>query len=123
MNVLWGGALYQDLPSQRPSELVHRMRPPYDRVSHQVELVDGSPLRGLLGVSELGVNSYHHQGVRELAPGLEPMARAADGLVEAFRNPSMRFCWAVQWHPELSWRADPLQKRLVQAFVDVCAAV
>lgn len=123
-NVHGGGTLWQDLATQHPTDplLEHHMQPPYDRAVHRVTLVEGTPLQRLLGVSELGVNSYHHQGIRELAPELEPMARATDGIVEAVRNPAMRFAWAVQWHPELSWRADPRQQAIVQAFVDACRA-
>uniref|UniRef100_A0A0G4GQK7 Glutamine amidotransferase domain-containing protein n=1 Tax=Chromera velia CCMP2878 TaxID=1169474 RepID=A0A0G4GQK7_9ALVE len=39
-------------------------------------------------VGEISVNSYHHQGVRKLAPALRPMAFSPDGLVEGFYMPS-----------------------------------
>lgn len=125
-NVFWGGTLWQDIPSERSPvpgapALEHHMTPPYDRVAHDVTLVEGTPLQRLLGETKLGVNSYHHQGIRALAPGLETMARATDGLVEAVRARDMSFAWAVQWHPEFSWRADPRQRAIIQAFVSICA--
>jgi gamma-glutamyl-gamma-aminobutyrate hydrolase PuuD len=46
------------------------------------------------------VNSYHHQGVRDLAGCFEPMAFAEDGLVEAFWNPRAAFVAGLQFHPE-----------------------
>lgn len=116
----WGGTLYQDLPTQHPSAVEHHAGPPYDRPAHRVELVPATPLRRLLGVPGMGVNSYHHQAICDLPTGLSPMARAQDGVVEAVWAPAMRFAWAVQWHPEFSWQRDPHQKRIVQAFVDAC---
>lgn len=117
-----GGTLWQDLPTQLPSGVSHHMSAPYDRVAHEVTLVEGSPLRRLLGVGTLGVNSYHHQAVRSLGPGLSPMAFAPDGVVEAVWEPGRRFVWGVQWHPEFSWQADPRERAIVQAFVDACQA-
>lgn len=117
INVTYGGTLWQDLPSQRPSDLDHAMRPPYDRVAHEVTFKPGSRLADAMGCNRLGVNSYHHQGVKDVAPGLEAVAWATDGLVEALRDPTQDFMLGVQWHPELSWRVDPHQKHLVSAFV------
>jgi putative glutamine amidotransferase len=49
----------------------------------------------------LFVNSRHHQAVRDLAPGLQTVAVAPDGLVEAFAGTDPDWwLWAVQWHPE-----------------------
>ena len=98
MNVCLGGTLWQDLPSQRPEGIKHRMERPYDRAEHAVAL--SGPLEALYGAKSLGVNSCHHQGVRALAADLRPMAVAPDGLVEAAFHPERRFVWAVQWHPE-----------------------
>lgn len=120
INVMMGGTLYQDLPSQRGVGLSHRMKPPYDARWHDVELVEGSPLRELLGEERIGVNSCHHQAVRDLAPGLEAMACAADRIVEAVYCPDKYFLQAVQWHPEFSWRKDDRQRRIMGAFVDAC---
>lgn len=65
----------------------------------------------------LPVNSYHHQAVRKLAPGLAPMALAPDGIVEALWRPNSRFLWAVQWHPEFAWRVDAPSRAIFAAFV------
>lgn len=117
LNVTYGGTLWQDLPTQMPSDVTHAMRPPYDAVAHEVTLKPGSRLADTLGSTSLGVNSYHHQAVREVAPGLEAVAWAPDGIVEALVDPTQEFLLGVQWHPELSWRVDPRQKHLVSAFV------
>jgi putative glutamine amidotransferase len=58
----------------------------------------GSRLATLVGPS-LTVSCHHHQSVRS-APGFRPVARAADGTLEAIEAPDDRFRVAVQWHPE-----------------------
>ena len=119
-NVLLGGTLYQDLPSQLAgSALAHQQKPPYDRPAHRVKITGGSPLHKLLGLDTLAVNSSHHQGIAELAPELVPMARAEDGLIEAVRMKDRPFVWAVQWHPEFAL-ADESSRKLFGAFVEAC---
>jgi putative glutamine amidotransferase len=120
INVLLGGTLYQDLPSEHPGAVEHRMSPPYDRVCHTVRLDRKSPLGQLLGTEELGVNSYHHQGVKGLSPALKAAAYAPDGLVEAIYAPGRRFLWAVQWHPEYSLRSSPSSAAIFRAFLRAC---
>lgn len=118
VNTVLGGTLYQDLPSQRPSPLTHRMELPYNREAHRVTPAAGTPLADLLGCGEIGVNSCHHQGIKDLAPGLSVMAAASDGLVEAVYIPGKRFVWAVQWHPERTLKADKYSQRIFDAFVE-----
>ena len=113
INAVLGGSLWQDIPH-------HKMTPPYDRVWHRINLNAGGPLRELLRVPELGVNSYHHQGIKTLAPSLLAMAEAPDGLVEAVYAPEKRFVWAVQWHPEFSWRTDGAEMKIIRRFVEMC---
>ena len=117
INAALGGTLYQDLPSQHPSDTVHRQPPPYERPVHNVAVRADTPLHRCLGVSALPVNSLHHQAVKDLAPGLEPMAAAPDGVIEALYRPGSRFLWAVQWHPEFSFRAEEASRKIFRAFV------
>lgn len=121
VNAALGGTLWQDLPSQRPSAVEHHQTPPYDKPAHEVSLLPGTPLRALLGAERIVVNSYHHQGLRDLAPGLRPMATAPDGLVEAVWHPEQPFLWAVQWHPEFAWRTQPAARAVFAAFVRAAA--
>ena len=123
LNVLLGGTLYQDLPTEHPSEVEHHMRPPYDAVTHSVEVAQDSPLHALLGRTSLGVNSYHHQAVQDLSPQLRAMARSEDGLVEAAWMPGRKFLWAFQWHPEFSYKTEEASRRIFRAFVNACADV
>lgn len=81
---------------------------------------DGTPLHQLLQVTELGVNSYHHQAVKTLAPSLTVMAESEDGLVEAVYMPEKTYVWAVQWHPELSYQTDKYSRKIFESFVAAC---
>lgn len=121
INAALGGTLWQDLPSQHPSEIEHHQRPPYDVPAHSVRVLPQTPLAQLLGEGELRVNSYHHQCVRALAPQLRAMALAPDGLIEALWHPGLRFLWAVQWHPEFAWKSDPNARAIFERFVGACS--
>ncbi len=120
LNVALGGTLYQDLNVQHPSAVPHRMQPPYDRAIHQVRILPGTKLQSILGLTEMGVNSYHHQAVHQLAPSLQASALSPDGLVEAVEHPTERFVLAVQWHPEFRYKTDAPSQLLFRAFVTAC---
>ena len=71
INAALGGTLYQDIyaqkdntPSIKHSQDLERSFP-----SHRVELAEGSLLARILNVKEVAVNSFHHQAVKEAAPG------------------------------------------------------
>lgn len=106
LNVAFGGTLYQDIATQRPEALLHRDAGLYDRHFHEVEFVPGSRLAALYrGTTKARVNSVHHQGIKDLAPGFLVEARSpVDGIVEAVRRPGDNFVAAVQWHPEFHRR-------------------
>lgn len=116
INAALGGSLYQDLPTQHPSGIEHHQKPPYDIPVHEVEIAADTPLHTLLGVDRLAVNSYHHQAVKTIAPGLKAMATAEDGLTEAVYKPDYPFLWAVQWHPEFSFKRDPAARAIFHSF-------
>lgn len=118
INAALGGKLYQDIPTQRPSEINHHQNPPYNVPVHNVSIVAGSPLHKCLEVEQLPVNSYHHQAVKIMVPELVVMAKAPDGIVEAVYKPDNRFLWAVQWHPEFSYQTDINSMKIFKAFVD-----
>ena len=97
------------------------MKPPYDRKAHGVRVIKNSSLYGICGREELPVNSYHHQAIKDLAPGLSAMAVSDDGLIEAAEDRSRRFLMAVQWHPEFLYKKDECSIKLFRAFVDADA--
>ena len=83
-----------------------------------VSIHKGTPLYDILNEEQIGVNSYHHQAVRDLSPVFQAMSVAEDGLIEGIFMPSRRFVLGVQWHPEFSYEMDEHSRKLVQAFVD-----
>ena len=95
----------------------HHETPPYDKVAHPVSIRPGNPLYDAVGVTEMGVNSYHHQAVKTLGRGLQIAATAPDGVVEAVHLPGHRFCLGVQWHPEFSRLTDGNSRKIFEAFV------
>lgn len=118
INVLLGGTLYQDLPTQHESEIEHHMSEPYDRYIHDVNLIDHTPIKELLKVDQLPVNSYHHQAIREVSERLTVMAKANDGIVEGVYMKGRKFVWAIQWHPEFLYKIDEPSRKIFKAFVD-----
>ena len=117
LNAVLGGTLYQDIPSQYETDLSHQMgEPPYNRTAHPIRIVEGTPLAELPLTD--GVNSRHHQAILDLATGLEVMAYAADGIIEAVRMPQKRFIWAVQWHPEAYWEDEGMHLALFRKLVE-----
>lgn len=120
INVLMGGTLYQDLPTEHPSSVIHRQKPPYDIPAHAVEILRDSPLYDLLGRDSLMVNSCHHQAICKLAPGLSPMAVSDDGLMEAVYAPEKTYLQAVQWHPEFSCLSEENSRKIFSSFLTHC---
>ena len=119
INVLEGGTLYQDIPTEHQKAVKHSMQAPYDRTVHEVLIEPDTPLYSLYG-SNLMVNSCHHQAVCEIGPKLCVMAKSPDGIIEALYRPDKRFVQAVQWHPEMIFEKDPTAVSIVKAFVDAC---
>lgn len=120
INAALGGTLYQDLPTQHPTDTEHHMTAPYDREAHKVHIRRGTPLFDLLGEDTIGVNSYHHQAIKDLSPKLQVMAESEDGLIEAVYMPDRKYVWALQWHPEFSYKVDPKCRKIFAAFVNAC---
>ena len=101
MNVAFGGSLYQDIPSQVPTSYVkHRQSAPRNYGTHSITVTEGSLMHKMLGVKEIAVNSYHHQAVKDVAPGFKVTAVSKDGIVEAIEKIGTDKVWGVQFHPE-----------------------
>jgi putative glutamine amidotransferase len=115
MNVVRGGTLWQDLPSE--AGLAHEQAPPTDRPSHEVAIVAGTLLASLVGPAPLPVNSTHHQAVSRPGAGVLVSGRAPDGVVEAIELPDLPFALGVQWHPEAAGRHEPRHLALYQGLV------
>ena len=123
MNVALGGSLHQRVHESGYSE--HRSLATSAEAiyapAHEVTLLEGSALHGLIGDARVPVNSIHSQGVDRLAPGCVAEAFADDGLIEAFRvSEAKAFALAVQWHPEWKWRENAASQKLFTAFGKAC---
>lgn len=108
INVAYGGTLYQDIATQRPQALTHRDGEAYDNLFHGIAVESGSHLDSLLSLADRAkINSIHHQGIKDLAPGFAVEARCpTDGVIEAIRHTGKAWVAAVQWHPEFHRRED-----------------
>jgi gamma-glutamyl-gamma-aminobutyrate hydrolase PuuD len=100
LNVVCGGTLYGDVQKEKGTERKHIDLENYDTYRHPISVEAGTPLARWYRRKALNVNSYHHQGIRELASRFRPMAHADDGLIEAFYDPEAAFVVGLQFHPE-----------------------
>ena len=124
INVALGGTLVQDLPSERPSPIVHQnpdAPPRKTRLDHTVAVASGTRLASIAGAPRIAVNSRHHQAIARVAPGLAVSATAEDGVPEAVESSGSEggagWLVAVQWHPE-NLADDPASMRLFAEFVE-----
>ncbi|MGI8912370.1 MAG: gamma-glutamyl-gamma-aminobutyrate hydrolase family protein [Chloroflexota bacterium] len=118
LNVACGGSLWQDVPSEHPTDLTHLQKQvPRDHLAHGLRLAADSRLAHVLGQTELPVNSFHHQALRAMGEGLQPVGWAEDGTVEAVEGPGP-FVIGVQCHPDELVQSQPTWRRLFTAFVD-----
>ncbi|KUN57822.1 peptidase C26 [Streptomyces canus] len=109
VNVALGGTLEQDMGGPE-SDHRHRV--------HPVTVKPDSTLNSAVGAEKADVSCYHHQRVDRLGAGLTITATAADGTVEGVELPCSRgWFTAVQWHPEDTAHADPVQQALFEALV------
>jgi gamma-glutamyl-gamma-aminobutyrate hydrolase PuuD len=116
VNVLCGGTLYGDVRKERKSSLIHIDYDHYDTYRHGLTILPDTPLEKWYKRRTLRVNSYHHQGIRQLARRFTPMAYAEDGLVEAYYDPKSVFTVGLQFHPERMLKDYPGNFRVWQAF-------
>ncbi len=98
INIAFGGSLYQDLPEQLKTPLIHEKRGSKPR--HNIFIDPQSILYTTLQTTEIEVTSTHHQAIKFLAPKLKATAWAQDGVIEAVESTANRFVIGVQWHPE-----------------------
>lgn len=102
LNIVCGGSLYQDFPSQRETEVevVHRDPEKEIYIHHNIDVEEGKRITEILGSGTVEVNSWHHQCIKELGEGLTVTATAPDGIIEAVEKEDSSFVMGVQFHPE-----------------------
>ena len=115
INVASGGSLYGDIPSEIGTEVIHRNN---GEVMHEIALTESCPLIFPEGQDTFMVNSWHHQGLKNIPDGINVVARSFDGLPEAiYIDEKLHpFMIAVQFHPERLGSDNPIHKRMRKSF-------
>jgi putative glutamine amidotransferase len=118
MNVALGGSLIQDIPSQRPSKIVHDPAGRREERVHGVSIETDSRLARIVGATLISTNSSHHQSLDAIASDLRVVAHTEDRIVEGAESTDTAW-WmvGVQWHPEeLIATTEDWDRRLFAAF-------
>ncbi len=115
INVWLGGTLHQHIEGHR-QDISGEERP------QSVTVLAGGMLHRLCGKEHISVNTFHHQAIKTLAPGLVCDAMSEEGYVEAAHAPEHPFLFCVQFHPEIyNHREDDDHSRSIfKAFIDAC---
>lgn len=119
LNVVFNGTLYQDL-MQVPTVTKHFQKSQKHVPGHKVKLESGTVLNRIFAKDELLTNSFHHQAIKDLAPGFIVSARAEDGVIEGIERPNSPFTVGVQWHPEMMVGNYPEMLTLFITFIENC---
>lgn len=112
INVTFGGTLYQDISNFKENTQIHRHEKSNQEAKHPVEIVENTLLYDILQEKTVITNSYHHQGIKKLAPQMKVNAYAPDGFIEGIEKPEGTFLLAVQWHPEMMVKDNPSMLKL-----------
>lgn len=120
INVAAGGSLYQDIASELPGSLGHQRGADSDLPTHPIAIRTGSLLFKIVEKKEVIVNSSHHQCIKNVASGFMVNATSPDGVIEGIESIRKGFSLGVQWHPEYLFRDDPINRRIIDAFLRKC---
>ncbi len=120
INLAFGGNNYQDIYSQRQTPtLKHSQSVSREYGSHTVLIEKESQLFNIMGTDSIVVNSFHHQAIKDVAPGFHVSATSPDGIIEAMEGMPAYPIVSVQWHPEkMAVRPDQQMQRLFHYFVN-----
>jgi putative glutamine amidotransferase len=119
INVAFGGTLYQDIGAHFPTKAFeHSQKMDKNEVSHSVKIYPKTTLSRIFESETIITNSFHHQAIKELAPGFQVSARAEDGVIEGIeKGEEGSYIVGVQWHPELMVEKHPFMLKLFKDFV------
>lgn len=121
LNISMGGSLIQDIKSEVANAHDHTSKDPwvtgFNR--HSVRLEPNSELAKIYSSTTVEVVSSHHQAMRRLGDGLQAVAWAEDGIIEAIESKTRPLTIGVQWHPERDYNGNI---PLFNEFVRWCAA-
>ena len=118
VTVALGGTLVQhlgDLPDAARADHRHHV--------HTVDVEADSVLAEVVPNQRIEISCYHHQCVDAPGEGMVVIARAEDGIPEAYALPAASgWFLGVQWHPEDTARENPDQAAIFAAHVRAAAA-
>jgi putative glutamine amidotransferase len=125
LNVALGGDMHQKLytiPTMREHREDYSASVAHQYADvHKVRMVPDTWFAKLMQQEEIPVNSLHGQGIKTLGKGLQALAHAEDGLIEAIYLPEQeQFTLGVQWHPEWQAAQNPFSIRMFEAFGEAC---
>ncbi|OJU55305.1 MAG: hypothetical protein BGN96_15960 [Bacteroidales bacterium 45-6] len=118
INVVFGGSLHLDIHEINKKSVLHIDYDNYDTVRHPIAIAEDTPLFHWYKEKEIQVNTYHHQGIKNLGEGLIPMAKAPDGLIEGVFHPDYKFVVGLQFHPERMYQEYAGNKLVFKSFID-----
>lgn len=130
MNVAHGGTLYGDIPSELGDDVIHRNN---GEVMHDIlvkcynldytkmifpQTPPMTPPTCVVTDTVFTVNSWHHQGLKDIAEGILVIAESSDGLPEAviMDKKIHPFMIAVQFHPERLGSDNGIHKNMRSNF-------
>ena len=93
LNIYFGGRLIQHIDA---------MDTHFGEKYHPIHILGGRWLPQIFSREEITVNSNHHQAVdpEHIGKGLQVVAKAEDGMIEALEYESEQMVLGIQWHPE-----------------------
>lgn len=122
LNVVLGGTLHQDLAKDGVTKNEHFLLSyPIENISQIANIEANSRLAKIFSSKSIGINSFHHQAVKDLGKNLVVAAKAEDGVIEAIEIPGERFIVGVQWHPEMMQRNKVNHSVFFESFIKECS--
>lgn len=134
LNVALGGTLVQDVslvpewadhPTDRgwqrwkeveKASLENELEVP-SHPRHTMTVEPGSHLHAALGVEEIEIDSFHHQAIERLAPGLRATGWAPDGVIEVIELEGEAYVLGAQFELQEEWRVDARFLEIFRRFV------
>ncbi len=119
LNVVQGGTLYRHIDTNKL--LDHSAVNSYKSIiSHFIDVEKDSFLYEAFKTTRIGVNSFHHQGIKKLGANLKSIAKSEDGLCESVQMENKKFIVATQFHPEMMFEDEKLYLEIFKLFINAC---
>lgn len=121
INVALGGTLYQDIKTQIDNSLEHRSKEEdVNKPYHNVQVTEDGKLYKMIEQKEFGVNSFHHQSLKDIGKGLKVTAFSPDRVIEGIESTNTDFLIGLQWHPEKLINDYPMFENIFRDFIMAC---